>query len=95
MPRLLDPINRQVGNKLGIATGCMFTLPIIAFYLAQYLFRHADYPDNWAAAAAIITTNVVVTGYCISAFLEPDDAKSDKDKNDNVPRVGIFKQRTD
>lgn len=85
-----------MGQKLGIATACMFTLPIIAFYLAQFLFRNKDYPDNWAAAAAIIVTNLVVAGYCISAFMEPDDTISEKDKNDDdTPRVGIFKQRTD
>ena len=72
----------------------MFTLPIIAFYIAQIIFQHKEQPDNWAAGAAIFVTNLIVAAYCISAFLEPDDAKLEK-KDEDGPRVGIFKQRTD
>jgi VMA21-like domain len=94
--RLMDPINRHVGRKLGVATGCMFTLPIIAFFIAQYIFQHKRHPDNWAAGAAILVTNLVIAGYCVSAFTEEDDTKLEKNKNDDDgPRVGIFKQRTD
>jgi hypothetical protein len=77
----------------------MFTLPIIAFYIGQYVFQSKPQPDNWAAGLAIIVTNVVIAGYCISAFLEPEDevskAEKEKDNDTNAPRVGTFKQRTD
>ena len=88
-----------MGQKLGVATGCMFTLPILAFYIGQYIFQNKQQPDTWAAGLAIIVTNFVIAGYCISAFLEPDDeatkAEKEKDNDTNAPRVGIFKQRTD
>jgi formate hydrogenlyase subunit 3/multisubunit Na+/H+ antiporter MnhD subunit len=97
--RLLDPVNRNVGNKLGFATLCMFTLPIIAFFFGQYLFQTKQQPDNWAAGLAIIVTNFVIAGYCVSAFMEPDDeqtkAEKEKENDTNAPRVGVFKQRTD
>jgi VMA21-like domain len=77
----------------------MFTLPIIAFFVAQYIFRHKAEPDNWAGGAAIIVTNLVVAGYCVAAFLETDEETSKGDKHSakdaDAPRVGIFKQRTD
>lgn len=100
--RLLDPQNRQVGQKLAVATACMFTLPIVVFYLTRhYFFAHKAQPDSWAGGAAILITNAIVAGYCIAAFSEADDDEtknSDHDRNENDvdgPRVGVFKKRTD
>jgi hypothetical protein len=76
--------------KLGIATGCMFTLPFIAFYIATLVFADKKNPDNWAGAAAIVTTNLVVGSYCYAAYLE-DSAENDEDG----PKTGASKQRVD
>jgi VMA21-like domain len=91
--RLLQEQNRVVGKKLGIATGAMFTLPIAAFYLGLYIFGHKEQPDNWAGGLAILVTNLVVAGYVVAAFSEPDDLVNENDGD--APRVGIFKKRTD
>jgi drug/metabolite transporter (DMT)-like permease len=77
--------------KLGIATACMFTLPIFAFYLGLTIFKDKTQPDNWAGGLAILVTNMVVAGYVYSAFQEKDD----QDNDESRPRVGVFKQRTD
>ena len=68
----------------------MFTLPFIAFYIAMVVFADKKNPENWAGAAAIIATNLVVGGYCYVAYIE------DMDKNDeDGPRTGAAKQRVD
>ena len=95
---LLEPENRNVGKKLGVATAFMFTLPVLTFFAAQWAFRYKQQPDNWAGAAAIIMVNIIVGSYCYMAYLE--DSELDKNKNQtdndaNQPRVGIFKQRVD
>ena len=88
--RLLSPENRETGRKLGIATGLMFTLPFIAFYIAMLIFADSKYPENWAGGAAILTTNLVIGGYCYVAYIE------DSDENDeNGPKTGASKQRVD
>ena len=85
--------NQDVGRKLGTATACMFTLPIIAFYVGlNVLFTDKEHPDNWAGGLAILVTNIGVFGYCYSAFQEPDDEPGN---DEDGPRVGIFKKRTD
>mmetsp|Transcript_31077 Transcript_31077/g.44122 ORF Transcript_31077/g.44122 Transcript_31077/m.44122 type:complete len:96 (+) Transcript_31077:121-408(+) len=90
---LMEEQNRDVGRKLGIATACMFTLPIISFYVGMWVFQSKKEPDNWAGGLAILVTNIVVAGYCYSAFSEEDE---DEFKTDAAgPRVGVFKQRTD
>mmetsp|Transcript_18135 Transcript_18135/g.20927 ORF Transcript_18135/g.20927 Transcript_18135/m.20927 type:complete len:96 (-) Transcript_18135:233-520(-) len=90
---LLQDQNRAVGKKLGIATLCMFTLPIVAFYISLSIFRNKKHPDNWAGGVAILITNMIIAGYCFSAFAEDDERN---DKNDELgPKVGVFKQRTD
>lgn len=72
----------------------MFTLPIAAFYLTrQLVVSSTANPDNYAAAAAIIVTNLIVMGYCISAFMEDQE-----EQKEAVPAVGVFrrkKERTD
>jgi VMA21-like domain len=97
----LHPDNREVGRKLGLATGFMFTLPILSFFVVQYLCRNFASPDNWAGGAAIVVTNIIVGVYCYQAYIEDlNDSKDgnrgiyDKD-SDAPPRVGIYKQRTD
>eukprot|EP00534_Pseudo-nitzschia_fraudulenta_P014462 CAMPEP_0201230966 /NCGR_PEP_ID=MMETSP0852-20130820/2617_1 /ASSEMBLY_ACC=CAM_ASM_000632 /TAXON_ID=183588 /ORGANISM="Pseudo-nitzschia fraudulenta, Strain WWA7" /LENGTH=115 /DNA_ID=CAMNT_0047522367 /DNA_START=241 /DNA_END=586 /DNA_ORIENTATION=- len=81
---LLSPENRETGRKLGIATGLMFTLPFIAFYIAMLIFADSKYPENWAGGAAILTTNLVIGGYCYVAYIE------DSDENDeNGPKKGL------
>jgi len=90
---LMQEQNRDVGKKLGIATLAMFTLPIFAFYLGLYIFGDKAQPNNWAGGMAIIVTNLVIAGYVMAAFSEPDDVVDDNDEN--APRVGVFKTRTD
>ena len=87
----MHPQNRETGRKLGIATAFMFTFPFISFYLAMWAFRNKQNPENWAGGVAIVVTNLIVGGYCYSAFMEEDD-----DPNDTRgPRTGSSKQRTD
>ncbi|GAX10736.1 hypothetical protein FisN_14Lu264 [Fistulifera solaris] len=93
---LLDPKNRQVGQKLGIATLLMFTLPIITYYVSERYFVDKQHPDNWAALSAIVMTNIIVGGYCYAAYIEDAEEKDAEDKTKGVPpRVGIYKERTD
>ena len=97
-----------MAQKLGIATGCMFTVPVIMYYVGeQYLFASQKNPSNWAAGLAILATNIIVGTYVYVAFQEDDEIIDKNDKNntrsasqqdendDKVPRVGIYKQRTD
>jgi hypothetical protein len=83
-----------VGQKLGLATGLMFTLPLIAFFVFRSMFSAKEHPDNWAGGAAIVMTNVIVACYCYSALTEKDDDET-KDNDEAQPRVGIYKQRTE
>jgi VMA21-like domain len=72
----------------------MFTIPILTFYVAQYIFREKKGSENYAGAAAIVAVNLIIAGYCVKAFREDRD----ENKNDNEeagPRVGFYKQRTD
>jgi hypothetical protein len=86
----MHPQNRETGQKLGIATGLMFTLPFISFYVAMWVFAEKQSPENWAGAVAIVVTNVIVGGYCYVAYIE------DSDSNDeNGPKKGDSKQRVD
>jgi hypothetical protein len=98
---LMQAQNKKVGQKLGIATAAMFTMPIAAFYLGLELFANKQNPDNWAGGLAILVTNIVVAGYVISAFSEPDEdflkkeERSGGGNDEDAPRVGAFKKRTD
>jgi hypothetical protein len=68
----------------------MFTLPFIAFYVAMWAFSEWKNPENWAGAVAIVMTNVVVGGYCYTAYME------DRDVNDaEGPKRGASKERVD
>jgi hypothetical protein len=77
----------------------MFTLPIVAFYVAHHQFRHKADPDTWAAGVAILVVNLVIAGFCIHAFSEKDDddatGEEEKKKKKVQPRVGAFKERSD
>mmetsp|Transcript_17841 Transcript_17841/g.33074 ORF Transcript_17841/g.33074 Transcript_17841/m.33074 type:complete len:94 (+) Transcript_17841:182-463(+) len=88
---LLQPHNRETGQKLGIATGLMFTLPFLVFYITMStVFAGKEHPENWAGAAAIVMTNIIVGGYCYVAYIE------DSDMNDETgPKKGASKQRID
>ena len=88
---LMHPQNRETCQKLGIATGLMFTAPILAFYAGMWSFSEEKHPENWAGGLAIVVTNVIVAGYCYSAFMEEDEDKDDS----NGPRHGKMKQRID
>lgn len=96
----MEPQNRAVGQKLGIATLCMCVLPVVAFFSVSWLVSQNNntHPDNYGAAAAIVATNLVVAVYVWSAFREEDDGSDDK-KKEQQPVVGIFrnkpKERTD
>lgn len=87
----MQPQNRETGKKLGIATGLMFTMPILTFYIAMSIFADKKNPENWAGGVAIIVTNIIIAGYCYSAFSEEDDDPNDR----RGPRRGDNKQRTD
>ena len=88
-----------MAHTLGIATACMFTLPIATFYAARHIFRHQAQPENCAGIAAIVVVNLVIAGYCVRAFREDRDERNEQNDNNTHdatgPRVGIFKQRTD
>mmetsp|Transcript_22404 Transcript_22404/g.52881 ORF Transcript_22404/g.52881 Transcript_22404/m.52881 type:complete len:94 (-) Transcript_22404:201-482(-) len=88
---LMTPENRETGRKLGIATGLMFTFPFIAFYVVLALCKDKKNPDNWAGAAAIVATNMVVAGYCYAAYIEDREDANDADG----PKRGAAKQRID
>jgi hypothetical protein len=81
-----------VGQKLGIATGLMFTLPFLAFYGAMYTFSGYKNPENWAGGVAIVMTNIVVGGYCYIAYMEDRDTSTD---GSSRPPQGSFKERVD
>lgn len=91
---LFQEQNKEVACKLGIATGLMFTLPIISFFVAMHIFANKEDPTMWAGGVAIILTNLIIAGYVYSAFSEPDDELVCPGDADG-PRVGAFKQRTD
>lgn len=75
----------------------MFTLPIIVFFVAKHVFREKAEPDNWAGGAAIIVVNLIIAGYCYQAYWEDmeDDNEQRIALDEDGPRVGVFKQRTD
>jgi VMA21-like domain len=83
-----------VGKKLGLATGFMFTLPIAAYYLARYVFSDRTNPDTYAGGAAILVTNIIVGVYCYQAYIEDSEEKSTI-KDEDGPKVGIYKERVD
>jgi hypothetical protein len=95
--RLWQPHNREVGQKLGLATAFMFTLPLLAFFAAAHIFRDKPDPDMWAGGAAILVTNLIVGMYCYLAFIEDADEKppEDDDNDASRPRVGIYKKRVE
>jgi hypothetical protein len=86
-----------VGKKLGYATLLMFTAPVITFFAVEYVvkLRNVSNPDNWAGGAAILVTNLIVAGYCYSAYKEDLNDDTKKDNDETAPRVGIYKQRLD
>jgi hypothetical protein len=64
----------------------MFTLPFISFYVSYFLFQEKAHPENYAGGVAILVTNLIIAGYCYSAFTEEDQ---------EGPKRGIRKERTD
>ena len=86
-----------MARKLGIATALMFTLPFIVFYIClSFVFTDKEEPAAWSGGMAVVTANVVVAGYVISAFSEEDDMDKTPSEGDaDGPRVGAFKTRTD
>lgn len=111
---LLDDQNKDVGKKLGIATLCMFTLPILTYYIVheyclyQYTLKNISktYIELFAGGSAILMTNIIIGTYCYYAYCEDlydqvtgevkiinndDDYRNDED----YPKVGIYKKRTD
>lgn len=91
---LFQQQNKEVARKLGTATALMFTLPLIVFYVCTYLiFTSKEEPMMWGGFASVLTVNVVIAGYVLAAFSEEDDTTAPGDENG--PRVGAFKMRTD
>lgn len=71
---LLSQENKETGRKLFIATGCMFTLPILVYFLCySFLFSEKQQPENWAGFSAIVTVNVIIGIYVWSAFNEEEE----------------------
>ena len=72
----------------------MFTLPIITFFVVQYLCQDKPNPDNWAGGAAILVTNIIVGAYCYTAYVEDlDEDQKGVYSDSGAPRVGIFKAK--
>jgi hypothetical protein len=94
MHRLWHEKNRDTGKKLGVATFLMFTIPFLAFWVGTIIFQNKQNPDNWAGGCAIVATNLIIAGYCYSAFMEEEDEEARYDDADG-PKVGAFKNRTD
>lgn len=92
---LMHPQNRETGKKLVVATGLMFTAPIVSFYIGMWFFSEKKYPENWAGGLSILVINVIIAGYCYSAFQEEDDDRDDDRDDSNGPRQGKLKQRID
>lgn len=90
----MSPENRETGQKLGIATALMFTMPFVAFYTAMQIFHSKPSPENWAGAVAIVVTNIIVGGYCYVAFVEDSDTNNDLNDRSG-PKSGRSKQRVD
>jgi hypothetical protein len=92
--RLLEEQNRETGRKLGIATACMFTLPILSFYISLAIFKDKQDPNNWAGGIAILVTNLIVGSYCYSAYCEDDSIPNDRDRSKAAtgPKVGFYKK---
>jgi hypothetical protein len=84
-----------VGQKLGLATLAMVTLPIVTYFVALSVFQHKSHPDNWAGGAAVLMTNIIVASYCYSAYVEDLDDDTKRDNDRSGPRVGAFKQRVE
>jgi len=91
---LFQKQNREVAQKLGIATALMVTVPILAFYLSlHFLFHEKKNPEAWAGILAVICVNLVIIGYTVSAFSEEDDDV--EPERGGHRSVGAFKTRTD
>mmetsp|Transcript_9390 Transcript_9390/g.12615 ORF Transcript_9390/g.12615 Transcript_9390/m.12615 type:complete len:99 (+) Transcript_9390:51-347(+) len=93
---LFEPQNKEVAQKLGIATALMFTVPITVFYFClTFVFHEKEDPEMWAGLTAVVTVNLVIAGYVYSAFSEEDEFTTTSEGDAAGPRVGAFKQRTD
>ena len=100
----MEEQNKDVGKKLGIATGLMFTLPFITYFVSfYYVFYDKTEPSNWAGGAAVLVTNLIIIGYVMVAFHEPDHPEENgqqqqqrgNENDSKYPRTGVFKQRVD
>lgn len=97
--------NKQVASKLYKATLAMFTLPILCYYGCQSILSFENESDSfmYSGFAAVVMVNLVIFAYVWSAFHEEDENGEDLqdenkrmfDNDENTPRVGAFKQRTD
>jgi hypothetical protein len=92
--------NKQVANKLYKATFAMFTLPLLCFFLCQMvIFKNDESYIMWSGFAAVGMVNLVIFAYVWSAFHEDESDFEDDNRrkfnDEDGPRVGAFKQRTD
>ena len=99
---LLQPQNRPVAMKLLHYTLLMFTLPFLTFYLTldhilPLIAPSLTHKTNYAVAVSVITVNLIIAGYVVSAFNEEDPQEEEEERgigSNEQPKVGIWKKDT-
>ena len=51
----------------------------------MWIFSHKKNPENWAGGVAIVVVNLIVGGYCYSAFIEDSDDVNDEKEESRCP----------
>lgn len=70
---------RSVIQKLVFFTGAMVILPVLAFFVTQWLFSNNSIISGGVAA---LVANVVLIGYIIAAFTEDTSTPEEESKKD-------------
>ena len=94
----MDPQNREVGRKLGIATALMFTLPLGAYFLTRYWLLSASSSSSssspfqqqqqqWFSADEWAAAAAILVTNCIVGgycYVAYQEDRSNDDENDNA-----------